>query len=93
LFGGRFGVKRLAPGIAHQPLGSLEGDSRRWVFGHDATTLGGNSGSPVIAWLNRGNSGFGLHFAGASVDSNCAHAIAQCRTELEAMGVPVGDPD
>ena len=92
LFGGRFGVKRLAPGIAHRPLGSLDGDARQWVFGHDATTLGGSSGSPVIAWLNQGGGGFGLHFAGASVQTNCAHAIAQCRAELEALGVPVSDP-
>ncbi|MGH4020075.1 MAG: hypothetical protein ACRDT0_12745 [Pseudonocardiaceae bacterium] len=34
-----YGVKRLAPGIAHRPLGSLPGDGRGWVFGarpHDA---------------------------------------------------------
>lgn len=89
LFGGRFGVKRLAPGTAHRPLGTLTGDPRGWVFGHDATTLGGSSGSPVIAWLDAGTSAFGLHFAGASVDTNCAHAIAQCRAQLETLGVPI----
>ena len=91
LFGNRFGVKRLAPGTAHKPLGSLANDSKSWVFGHDATTLGGSSGSPTIAWLNQDAGSFGLHFAGASVDTNCAHAIVQCRTELEKLGVPVRD--
>jgi hypothetical protein len=52
LFGNVYGVKRLAPGMTHRPLGSLPGDKRRWVFGHDATTLGGNSGSPALAWTD-----------------------------------------
>jgi hypothetical protein len=91
LFGGRFGVKRLAPGQAHRPIGTLAGDSQPWVFGHDATTLGGSSGSPVISWLNQNTGAFGLHFAGQTVETNCAHAIAQCREALEKLGVPVQD--
>ena len=63
LFGNVYGVKRLAPGMTHRPLGSLPRDKRRWVFGHDATTLGGNSGFPALAWTD---SAFGLHFAGRS---------------------------
>ena len=89
LFGGRFGVKRLAPGQAHKPLGTLTGDAKQWVFGHDATTLGGSSGSPVLSWLSTEKGSFGLHFAGASVDTNCAHAIAQIGSVLEKLGVPV----
>jgi len=89
LFGNRYGVKRLAPGIAHRPLGSLAGDGRGWVFGHDPTTLGGSSGSPVFNWLDAAPGSFGLHFAGASVDTNIAHAVAACATELRAIGVPV----
>lgn len=89
LFGNRYGVKRLAPGIAHKPIGSFADDPRGWVFGHDLTTLGGNSGSPVLSWLNPPQGGFGLHFAGASVDTNLAHAVAACATELRAIGVPV----
>jgi hypothetical protein len=87
LFGNVYGVKRLAPGVTHRPLGSLPGDKRRWVFGHDATTLGGNSGSPALTWT--GNA-FGLHFAGRSIDTNCAHAVSAITTELRALGVPVG---
>jgi len=87
LFGNVYGVKRLAPGMTHRPLGSLPGDKRRWVFGHDATTLGGNSGSPALAWSD---SAFGLHFAGRSIDTNCAHAVSAITTELRALGVPIG---
>jgi len=89
LFGNVYGVKRLAPGMTHRPLGSLPGDKRRWVFGHDATTLGGNSGSPALAWTD---SAFGLHFAGRSIDTNYAHAVSAITTELRALGVPIGGP-
>jgi hypothetical protein len=87
LFGNVYGVKRLAPGMTHRPLGSLPGDKRRWVFGHDATTLGGNSGSPALAWTD---SAFGLHFAGRSIDTNYAHAVSAITTELRVLGVPIG---
>ena len=87
LFGNVYGVKRLAPGMTHRPLGSLPGDKRRWVFGHDATTLGGNSGSPALTWSD---SAFGLHFSGRSIDTNCAHAVSAITTELRALGVPIG---
>ena len=80
-------TKRLAPGVTHRPLGSLRGDKRRWVFGHDATTLGGSSGSPALAWTG---TAFGLHFAGRSIDTNCAHAVSAITSELRALGVPIG---
>jgi hypothetical protein len=92
LFGNRYGVKRVAPGTAHRPLGSFEDDPRRWVFGHDPTTLGGSSGSPLLNWLDAAPGGFGLHFAGISVDTNIAHAIAACAEQLRAIGVPVEAP-
>ncbi|MDH2414455.1 trypsin-like peptidase domain-containing protein [Nocardioides sp. CER19] len=86
LFGNVYGVKRLAPGMTHRPLGSIPRDKRRWVFGHDATTLGGNSGSPALAWSD---SAFGLHFAGRSIDTNYAHAVSAITSELRALGVPI----
>lgn len=89
LFGNRFGVKRLAPGNAHRPLGTLAHDGRHWVFGHDPTTLGGSSGSPLITWLDGEPAAFGLHFSGASLDTNCAHAVVACAEQLRGMGVPV----
>ena len=93
LFGGRYGVKRLAPGVVHKPLGAFPDDPQIWIFGHDATTLGGSSGSPILAWQANQRGAFGIHFAGASVDTNCAHAIAECRDTLEQLGVPVRDPE
>jgi hypothetical protein len=92
IFGNRYGVKRLAPGVVHQPLEAFAADPRRWVFGHDATTLGGSSGSPVLSWLDEAPGGFGLHFAGASADTNVSHAVASCVDELHRIGVPVAPP-
>ncbi|MDX8148790.1 serine protease [Lentzea sp. BCCO 10_0061] len=90
LFGNRYGVKRLAPGNTHRPLGSFAPkDPEKWVFGHDCTTLGGNSGSPLLAWKESTPAAFGLHFAGATADTNCAHAISACAKQLRALGVPV----
>ena len=66
-------------------------DPRQWIFGHDATTLGGSSGSPIIAWKD-GGGGFGIHFAGTSVDSNFAHAMAKCVDVLKRLGVKVVEP-
>lgn len=93
VFGNRYGVKRLAPGTVHRPLGSFDGDSRRWVFGHDATTLGGSSGSPLLSWLDPKVGGFGLHFAGLSVDTNVAHAVVACAAELRTLGIQAREPD
>ncbi|NAZ86529.1 trypsin-like serine peptidase [Kineococcus indalonis] len=89
LFGNRYGVKRLAPGNTHLPLGSVPEDTRSWVFGHDATTLGGSSGSALLSWLEPDPGAFGVHFAGTSVESNYAHAFAGCASELAAEGVPL----
>ena len=89
LFGGRWGVKRAAPGTVHRPVGSDPDDPRGWVFGHDATTLGGSSGSLCFAWMN-GGGGFGLHFAGRTRDTNYAHSIARCVDQFAAMGLAVG---
>jgi hypothetical protein len=84
LFGNRFGVKRLAPGATHEPLGRY-----RWAFGHDATTLRGSSGSPLVNWFDSTPDAFGLHFQGRAKEANLAHAIARCASDLQAIGVPV----
>jgi V8-like Glu-specific endopeptidase len=70
----------------HRPLGIISADAKKWVFGHDATTLGGNSGSPVLAWKN-GGFGFGLHFPGTVTASNYAHATAKCVDQFKALGI------
>lgn len=80
IFGGVFGVKRFAPGRARgvasvdvpgPDYGTME---RRRSLHHDASTLGGNSGSLVLAIADRGM--IGLHFAGWSEESNYAVPVA-----------------
>lgn len=67
IFGDIYDVKRFAPG----EVMSAERDS--WFFEHDATTLGGNSGS-VILDLETGRA-LGLHYAGAHRKANYAVRI------------------
>lgn len=81
LFGGRYGLKRIAPGKVHRAIGTVEDDHRHWVFGHNGTTLGGASGSPVIAWLD-GNRAMGIHFAGSTGKSNYAHSLVAARQHI-----------
>ncbi|MDH3263797.1 MAG: DNA/RNA non-specific endonuclease [Paracoccaceae bacterium] len=61
-FGEEFGVKRFAPGRVMS--------SDAWMLEHDASTLGGNSGSVVLA-METGEA-IGLHFAGAAQERNLA---------------------
>ncbi|MCB1342220.1 MAG: trypsin-like peptidase domain-containing protein [Pseudooceanicola sp.] len=82
LFGGVFGVKRFAPGLVSSPLGDVLGDADPpRVFGHDASALGGNSGSCVVA-LDGTWDVVGLHFGGFQQVENLAHAIARIRDDL-----------
>lgn len=89
LFGDLFGVKRLAPGRLLETFGAVEFDPLGIVFGHEATTFGGASGSAMIGWENEGLPGFGLHFSGLTGESNYAIAMAKIAKEMEAIGVPV----
>jgi serine protease len=88
LFGNEFGVKRLAPGLFHRPLGSAAGDvETRLAFGHDATTLKGASGSLLFAFRDPGAPAFGLHFAGFDNDSNYAISVPALAQAFEGRGV------
>jgi serine protease len=87
LFGNLFGVKRFAPGRAGQVTG-IELDTLNIVFGHEATTFGGASGSAMIAWENDGAPAFGLHFSGATEVSNYAISTAKAAEALAKIGVP-----
>lgn len=85
LFGGEVGVKRLTPGIVTAGRGELEGDDREWIIGHDASTLGGSSGSVVV---DRGADEckvLGLHFAGISGRVNLAHGFEGTTSELDIL--------
>jgi hypothetical protein len=89
LFESQFGAKRLAPGKMILPLEANIADPLRISFGHDATTFGGASGSPIIAWNAPDQPVVGLHFAGRTMASNYAIAIAKVTDELISLGVPI----
>ena len=88
LFGGIYGVKRFSPGkVGPLPEGA-------WAFAHDATTLGGSSGSVVID-LETGGA-VGVHFAGALERANYAvrasyvlDAIAAATPMIVVPAMPV----
>jgi len=64
IFGDVFGVKRYAPG---QIIGT---GKQKWFFMHDASTLGGNSGS-LVQDMETGCA-IGLHFSGVLLEANYA---------------------
>ena len=69
-FGGVYNVKRLEPGLV-KPVQTINSYSQSvHALVHDATTLGGNSGSPVLD-VNTGEI-VALHFAGRYLQANFA---------------------
>jgi endonuclease G len=74
IFEGRYRVKRLSPGR----LMSVSPDGR--LLEHDCTTLGGNSGSPVINLAT--SKACGLHFAGTYRERNFAVTSAWLKERL-----------
>ena len=67
IFGLEYRQKYFSPGLVMD-----QGTS--WVFDHDSTTLGGNSGS-LIGSLSGGIAAMGLHFAGDWLRANHAHDL------------------
>ncbi len=81
VFGAVYDVKRLSPG-------SLVGeDGASWFFAHDATTLGGNSGSVVLD-VETGYA-VGMHFSGSFLESNYAVRAAVLLDQAAGHAVPV----
>ena len=78
MFGASFGVKYLSPGRMTGRTGDIAEDTRRWVFSHDATTLGGSSGSGAFL-LGEPRGMLGLHFSGNPTINNYAHSLAAVR--------------
>lgn len=76
IFGTDYGRKYVAPGHVMQGPGRLPGDSEGWAASHDCTTLGGNSGS-VLVQFTATPAVAGLHFSGAPLTANKAHALGQ----------------
>jgi hypothetical protein len=73
LFGTDYGNKYLAPGEVILAVGGHPGDVRRHMFCHDATTLGGNSGSCILSFNEL--AAVGLHFGGDWLKQNFAHGL------------------
>lgn len=86
LFEGRFGRKRWAPGLVEAGAGQLFRDEKRWVMSHDASTLGGNSGSCVVDFGSNGCRVVGLHFGGRARVENYAHVVAALQNQLATIG-------
>lgn len=78
LFGHDYGTKYLAAGEVMTSIGAHDADRVPHVFGHDATTLVGNSGSAVIG-AQGPQQVVGLHFGGHWLEENYAHAVASLR--------------
>lgn len=92
IYGGRYDVKRIAPGL-------MDDLSRGWAT-HDCTTLGGNSGSVVVDM--RSGEAVALHFAGLYLVENYAVPASTIRdyirrkpwtgTQPERARTPVPPP-
>ena len=78
IFGLNYGIKYFSPGIVRNTIGHHPQDTLQWVFDHNATTLGGNSGSCVCS-LQEEIGVIGLHFAGDWMRANHAHSMTMVR--------------
>lgn len=78
LFRSTFGHKRVAPGAVMSTTDQVANSPRGWTVGHDATTLGGNSGSAVVI-ISRLGAAAGLHYGGRWSDprENWCHLIGK----------------
>ena len=85
LFGGVSSVKRLMPGRITAAPGKVDHDPHGWVLTHDASTLGGCSGSALVDLESDGETTLGLHFAGERERQNWAYATERCTGVLEAV--------
>ena len=83
LFGDIYGVKRLAPGF-------VSGAGEGFIFEHDCTTLGGNSGSVVLD-VSTGKA-IGLHFAGEFGVRNLAVLAERITARLTELDIQVSVP-
>lgn len=87
IFGDRFGIKRWSPGELVTDVGKIAADVHRRVMTHDASTLGGNSGSPVFDFHSIHDRVVGLHYAGRFREANYCHPTASIADHLRLPGV------
>jgi endonuclease G len=83
LFEDIYGVKRLAPGYIMTP-------GEGFVFEHDCTTLGGNSGSVVLDAAS--GEAIGLHYAGEFGIRNRAVRAERIKSRLTELHLQVAVP-
>lgn len=83
LFGDIYGVKRLAPG-------TVSDAGEGFVFEHDCTTLGGNSGSVVLD--AESGKAVGLHFAGEFGVRNLAVKAEKIKERLAEFHIQIAVP-
>lgn len=100
LLGTQFGLKRLSPGEIALGTGNVAGDTKARTIAHDATTLGGSSGSAIMAFDQVNNPLLlGLHFGGYEVKygpkgleyqgRNFAHSFAAMDEVIAAVDAAV----
>jgi hypothetical protein len=90
IYGNRFGYKRAAPGEIVRSPGESPEDQSAWRVDHDASTLGGNSGScvidfefaPCVTALHYGGEWYG----GEAGRINWAHALVNTLDEAGLEG-------
>jgi hypothetical protein len=84
LFRSTYGCKRVAPGLVTTTAANMADSSRHWTLGHDATTLGGNSGSGVLV-VGREKVTAGLHYGGRRNDprENWCHVLGLALDEVD----------
>ena len=83
IFGDIYGVKRLAPGF-------VTGADENFIFQHDCTTLGGNSGSVIIDTTT--GKAVGLHYAGEFGVCNYAVCAQKIQERLSDLNIQVQVP-
>lgn len=80
----KYGVRYLSPGLVMTSPDAVPYSPNGWVFTHDATSLGGNSGSCVLSFDHNLDVA-GLHFAGDWLRANYAHAIDEVRPMISGF--------
>lgn len=82
LFKSTFGFKRLAPGLLMTPQ-----SGHTWTLAHDSTTLGGNSGSPLLM-IGDEQIAAGLHYGGRWSDprENWGHVLGKVLDQADTSG-------
>lgn len=79
-----YSVKYLSPGLVIGSATAIANTPEKWALQHDATTLGGSSGSCLLTPDNPLGA-VALHFGGAWLKRNYAHALFAVREHSNLM--------